>query len=783
MKNNTTSIKLNKLFCLVLLSLICCPLMKAQNTNEIDQIKIITHFNSKDLFKVSLKYDGELEVIGAKGWQTGGSTSWNGATYYELIIEQEEVTFKAKNLTIFEAAFDSIHHIDLTQCPKLQDLTINGNFLNSIDVAHLPQLETLILYENNDLYEIKNLKKCPKLKQIDCSVTAMKQFDLANNPELLFLTCNHSLVETLNLANNPKLEELICGNSQLKRLDLSKNNKLIKLNCSETPTLTQINLAGATLLEDLHIMGTGVENIDLKDCKSLSYVVLDNNKLKSLRFSGQNLQGISAKNNFIEEADFANCPKLRTITLYNNKLSAKASKALVESLPNVESGFWGNGRLEMVNVTDQNERNIILPNEVNVAKQKNWDTKSLNETTSTIENFAGSQTYKVTLNTTKNGVATIIENTNLNEVPERTELTIQATPNEGSIIESITVNGSPIAINDKNQATFVVRTTTTIQVNFATKQLQPKATFSTSLNEGETLKLYLTSKEQNAWLDLNGNGKKDDGEEYKYDGYKPTEFKLGKVNTLSLYGNIVYLQLIDSKLSKLDVTLLGQLQNLFVGQNDLTELDLTNNTLLHRLSIFENKLTKLDLSNNSKLFMVYASENELGEVILPTNPEQLNRIYLYNNKLTELQTQAIIDKLPQRNWQDKARVFMLDSQSKSETNICTQAQVNEANKRGWNIYDWQGGNNEGRNPYLGSLVATYKLKPELNTRIYALYSQGIISITGAKAFATVTLLNLQGQKLAETQVNEHGEASLAMLAKQKGTYLVLINETAIPFIW
>lgn len=51
-------------------------------------IKLTTHMQPTDRFNVSIKYDGELQVEGAAGIESGGSTMWNGTINYQLVVQE-----------------------------------------------------------------------------------------------------------------------------------------------------------------------------------------------------------------------------------------------------------------------------------------------------------------------------------------------------------------------------------------------------------------------------------------------------------------------------------------------------------------------------------------------------------------------------------------------------------------------------------------------------------------------------------------------------------------------
>lgn len=214
-------------------------------------IKLTTHMQPTDRFSVSIKYDGELQVEGAAGIESGGSTMWNGTINYQLVVQQPEVTFRGNNITIFEVGLDSIYNIDITGCPTLEDLTCPGNFLTEIDLSNSTNLKTLICHSNN--LTSLDVSACRELVQLNCSVNDITTLDLQNNPSLAFLTCGSTHIQTLELSKCESLEELYCNNTPVEKIDLSGLSRLLKVNCQDSPKLKEIVLTGNNGLRELSL--------------------------------------------------------------------------------------------------------------------------------------------------------------------------------------------------------------------------------------------------------------------------------------------------------------------------------------------------------------------------------------------------------------------------------------------------------------------------------------------------------------------------------------------------
>ncbi|PCI47013.1 MAG: hypothetical protein COB43_12395 [Oceanospirillales bacterium] len=122
-----------------------------------------------------------------------------------------------------------------------------------------------------------------------------------------------------------------------------------------------------------------------------------------------------------------------------------------------------------------------------------------------------------------------------------------------------------------------------------------------------------------------------------------------QLQSLSLYNN---------KLEQLDVdlTLLKQLKTLNLARNNLTRLNLTNLPSLSELYLFDNQLETLTLSNLVELKTLKTNNNKI-EHFTYLNMSQLEKVYIFNNKLATVD----IYSLPKLQYMDCRQNPMPDS--------------------------------------------------------------------------------------------------------------------------
>ena len=303
-----------------------------------------------------------------------------------------------------------------------------------------------------------------------------------------------------------------------------------------------------------------------------------------------------------------------------------------------------------------------------------------------------------------------------------------------------------------------------------------KIVITTDAAVGDRLKILIESPAgaENVWIDLNNNGICDEGERYEYVQYRYNSFTISSKEPITLHGEISYLDISSCKLTKLDLTAASKaLVKLYAHHNQITELDLAGMSNLMLLSLDFNQLTQLDVSSNEKLIMLAATDNALESVTLPSGTSVLiNRLYLYNNRLSRETIHKLIERLPQRQVTNKARIYLLDSTSQTEQNECAPEDVALANQRAWDIYDWLGGENEGRNPYAGSHVATTPVYNGVAHRPHIVVTEHCIKLSELAPSTHIELCSMSGIAVATTESDATGYAEISTSLLPQGVYLL-----------
>ncbi len=127
-----------------------------------------------------------------------------------------------------------------------------------------------------------------------------------------------------------------------------------------------------------------------------------------------------------------------------------------------------------------------------------------------------------------------------------------------------------------------------------------------------------------------------------------------------------------------------ELTYLYCPNNQLTTLDVSMNVKLRDLFCNDNQLTTLNVSNNPDLEHIYCNNNQLT-TLDASSCTSLTRLYCYDNPIRGAGMDNLIEKLPQRDWND-GELYVYDVNSTNVSAICTPKHVAAAEQKGWMVY-------------------------------------------------------------------------------------------------
>lgn len=134
----------------------------------------------------------------------------------------------------------------------------------------------------------------------------------------------------------------------------------------------------------------------------------------------------------------------------------------------------------------------------------------------------------------------------------------------------------------------------------------------------------------------------------------------------------------NNQLTTLDVSNNAALEYFTCENNKLATLDVSNHTALKELRCNNNQLTSLNVSHNTALTYLQCSDNQLANLDV-SGCTALRDWYCYNNKINGANMDYLISSLPNKN----GCIYIYDSISETEENVCTKSQVAAIKEKGW----------------------------------------------------------------------------------------------------
>ena len=164
--------------------------------------------------------------------------------------------YSREDITFFQCFEEPLTLIDISNCPALESLRLEGIMLKEIDLSHNPRLISLYLSQSG-ISEL-DVTHNPELKELDCSWSDLHSLDVSHNTKLEWLSCEKNRLTQLDLSDNTALTYLDCGHNDLTKLDISHNEALTTLYCSQNYTLDSLDLSGNAQLVNLFVTQTGL---------------------------------------------------------------------------------------------------------------------------------------------------------------------------------------------------------------------------------------------------------------------------------------------------------------------------------------------------------------------------------------------------------------------------------------------------------------------------------------------------------------------------------------------
>ena len=204
--------------------------------------------------------------------------------------------------------------VNLEDCTKLKELTIEGSVLNTDGITSL------------------NLDGCTNLQTVYCRDIAIPKLKLAGLKKLTEITVIGDNMETLNLKNCTKLKTVLAGGDRLMKLKLKGDKNLEELSVV-SDSMENLDLSTNTKLKELSLDNVKIDAPDLSHNKNLTKLDCYQTEIISLDLrENRNLTMVDCHNNkMLQELKVKGCNKIKTLRCYNTaltKLNVKKNSSL-----------------------------------------------------------------------------------------------------------------------------------------------------------------------------------------------------------------------------------------------------------------------------------------------------------------------------------------------------------------------------------------------------------------------------------------------------------------------
>ncbi len=768
------------------------------------RITIKTNKKVNESINVKIKANGAVTVTGATGAFKNGATVSYKLTAQEVSFEGDFVQFenqmgrltqinfeKTNSLEEVVVWINELTQLDLSACPNLTYINVMSNKLTELNLSGNSKLTSVNCAQNK--IESLLLTSCKDLVSLDCGNNLLTTLDLSKNPKLGLLNCSFNKLRSLDVSQQQALQNLNCSGNQIESINLLNNKQLQVLSCflNKIPTIDFSN-NGSLLIVDCGLNPIG--NIDLKPLKKATIVDVSGCKLTSVDVSeNSDLKRLNCHKNKLTALSVANNKKIRRLSCYGNNIKGAEMTRLMKSLRNLDNEpidvRQAEGEVVVIDTKDPDEKNVCTRSDVAIAQDLFWLVKDFNGKHAARVDYGGSE----------------------DEIPTTDCIAFSHGRAVGGKIQMKIVAEGPVTIKGAS-GTWKNNEEVTYIVDMPRIVISGKVTeFVCSAGDLTSIDLSTCPSLVSVDLSLNKLTKIDVSKNVElqrikceYNLIETLDFscnpKLTKVwcYATSLksieVANCPLLDLLscnDCKIAKLDLSNNKKLTKLSCSGNPLGVLDLSNNTNLEvlwcakteiktidlsklsqltQILCQQNFLTSIDLSKNPKLTLVWASNNELSEIDFSHNP-QIIEAFFYDNRIEPSQMNSLIASLPQRLASDNAAIFVINTNSSTEKNVCSVEQVEAAKKKNYKVYAVLNADATEKEEYPGS--TGNELIDWKAPVLYPNPASDFLMLNGFSPSTVVRLLDATGRCLLEEEVPDTGTLKIELKTVPAGTYLLV----------
>lgn len=236
-----------------------------------------------------------------------------------------------ENISLFNCVSGDI---DVSYCPVLSMVAITYGNAEVADLSGCSQLTHAYLF-GNKLTDIIGLEDCGNMIYLSIGDNAeLSQLDLsAFEHTLQYLFVDSTAIDSLNFENLWGILELGCSNTGITQIDVSACTSLSALDCKNNDLEYLILPEGDNNMQ-VDCSNTGLTELDITGCNGIYSLNCSNNPIEVLDFTNSPwIQFINAQNCALEILDISGCENLTSVDCRDNSISVldvSAAKSLMQ---------------------------------------------------------------------------------------------------------------------------------------------------------------------------------------------------------------------------------------------------------------------------------------------------------------------------------------------------------------------------------------------------------------------------------------------------------------------